>query len=143
MGYASRCKVKGFFSVYFQRREYLHLSLISSLERSLASAQLAGGPWGPLFGDPYTADVRDEEGRSQAGASRASSPGAPVGGPTLRGLVLDPAAQLEIKTLRMRLVEAEGALERAREAQAAQQFSGQRCLYTSNPRHEITSSFST
>lgn len=118
----------------FKRREYLHLSLISSLERSLSTAQLGGPPWGPCLGAPLgsslTKDVRDEEGFSSSpggGPQGASSSGPPprMGGPTLRGLALDPAVHLEIKTLRMRLAEAEGALERAKEAQAAQQFSGQ------------------
>ncbi|KAL8271417.1 hypothetical protein Esti_004618 [Eimeria stiedai] len=107
----------------FKRREYLHLSLISSLERSLAAAQSASPPWGPQ-GPPLTKDVREEEG-APVGASQGGDQGVLQGGPTLRGLTLDPATYLEIKTLRMRLAEAEGALERAKEAQAAHQFSGQ------------------
>ncbi|XP_026191223.1 zinc finger CCCH domain-containing protein 13 [Cyclospora cayetanensis] len=82
-----------------KRREALHLSLLASLERQLSKAQLA-----PL-GHP--------------------TPAGSQGGPSLRGLVLDPATQLEIKTLRTRLAEAEGAIEKAKEAQTAQQFSGQ------------------
>ncbi|OEH76143.1 hypothetical protein cyc_04213 [Cyclospora cayetanensis] len=114
-----------------KRREALHLSLLASLERQLSKAQLGGG--GGLEGLPFTKDIkREDEGRATAGGPPAPlghpTPAGSQGGPSLRGLVLDPATQLEIKTLRTRLAEAEGAIEKAKEAQTAQQFSGQRQL---------------